>query len=149
MATDNCQLTTHTWKLATVVLAYTALLAYASLRPISPEAAEGISGARRAVNNLLHIPAYAVLAGLWILVLSKSDTLAHRLRTILLGGLIAVLFGAAMEALQGLVVPGRMAGWEDFCLNTSGAALAGVVMTIWHRRTREPVTDNSHLSTKN
>lgn len=141
LATDNSLLSTVNWKLATVLFAYMALLAYASLRPISPEAAEGISGTRRAVNNLLHVPAYAVLAGLWMLVLSKSDTPARRLHSILLGGLIAVLFGAVMEALQGLVVPGRMCGWEDFGLNTLGAALAAAAMLIWaKRKSKTPVT---------
>jgi VanZ family protein len=137
-AAGNCQLATA----VIALVAYTALLAYASLKPISPEAADAISGTRRAVNNLLHVPAYAVLAALWTLLLRSAARSARRLRSILLGGLIAVLFGAVMEAVQGLVVPGRMAGWEDFGLNTSGAALAGVVMTIWHRRTREPTTDN-------
>ncbi len=124
------------------LLAYMALLAYASLKPIEPRTAAAISATRRAVNNLLHVPAYGLLAVLWMLVLGGTAHSARRLRTILVACLAAVLFGAVMEVLQGLTVRGRMAGWEDLGLNTLGAVLAGIATALWHRRTREQVTSN-------
>jgi len=56
-----------------VLVAYSAALAWASLMPVAQGSPLAATAARRAVNNLLHVPAYAVLATLWVVCLYAWD----------------------------------------------------------------------------
>ena len=69
------------------------------------------------IQNLLHIPAYGVLAILWIFALK-----AYRFteRHCILGAIIITLgYSAAVEVYQA-IVPGRIASMADFSLNLAG-----------------------------
>lgn len=72
------------------------------------------------VQNLLHIPAYGVLALLWIRTL-EAHGLASR-RSLLIAVLIAAGYGGATEAVQAWI-PGRSPSAGDFLLNLAGVLL--------------------------
>jgi len=98
-------------------LAYTALLAWASLYPVAPDSALAATATRRTINNLLHVPAYAVLAVAWIVVLRvRAGPAAFT------GAVAAFGFGVLMELAQALV-PGRSASAGDSALNGLGVLL--------------------------
>ncbi len=73
-----------------------------------------------AVQNLLHIPLYGLLAFLWMNVFKKKGFRPALSLTLSL--LIAVLYGCLDEVHQAFV-PGRYGGLLDVCLNTAGALL--------------------------
>lgn len=114
---------------------YCALLAYVSLMPVRAGSALGATPSRRLVNNLLHIPAYALLAGLFALSLRHADG-AMSNRRILAGAAAAVAFGGLMELGQ-VFVPGRYGGWDDVALNSLGAAAFVGVLMLRKRRGRK------------
>lgn len=72
------------------------------------------------VQNLLHIPAYALLTFLWLRAL-EGHGLAFR-RCLAVAVLIAAGYGGALEALQAWV-PGRSAAAGDLLLNLAGVLL--------------------------
>jgi len=106
---------------ATVVLLfYSAVLAAASLTPVSPDSTIAATGARRAFNNLLHIPAYGLLALMWSVQLRACSARPRAGDLVLKGAAAAVAFGGALELAQ-LAVHGRSASLMDFVLNALGA----------------------------
>ena len=93
-----------------------------SVRPRPPEL--GPFG-----DKWLHALAYAVLA--WLL----RPPLGRTRRAGLLALLLAVLYGAALELLQGFL-PWRTAEWTDLVANTAGAGVATVVASPLSRTGR-------------
>ena len=73
------------------------------------------------IQNLIHIPVFALLSYLWAQTLTKSF-----FRNILLSAaVITILFGCFDEFHQ-VFVPGRYAGLLDIMLDTAGAVI-GVI----------------------
>jgi len=121
-------------RLAVACLAgYMALLAFASLMPVNPDSALGATETRRLVNNLLHVPAYAMLAVGWVVCLERWPARASGLRTALVAFALAALYGGLLEAAQ-MWVPSRAASAGDLLLNTGGAACGFGFMVLWKRR---------------
>lgn len=95
-----------------ITLFYMTMLSCVSLRPIS--GGEGVSAAREAFNNFLHMPAYALLTYLLIECFPPSRYRFHA------AFLSAAAFGFILECLQSLV-PGRFVSGLDVLLNSLGA----------------------------
>jgi VanZ family protein len=81
------------------------------------------------IGNLLHLPAYAVLATLWMIALESRGVPARR--AALLACVYATLFGAADEVHQSFV-PLRCMDARDVLANLLGA-LAAALAWPWTR----------------
>jgi VanZ family protein len=101
-----------------LTLSYTALLAVASLIP-SGAHSSGVwyTYVTPTTLDVLHAPAYAVLAGLVLLTVGRRWTV--RPRTVLLVVAACLVFGLILEWLQ-QHVPGRSASTADIVANTVG-----------------------------
>jgi len=120
---------------AACLAAYMALLAFASLMPVSSDSPLSATETRRLVNNLLHVPAYAALAFGWIVCLERWAARASRRTFAAAGFFLAVAYSGLLEAAQAWV-PGRVASAGDLLLNAAGAA-CGLAFTVWRRRASE------------
>lgn len=83
-----------------------------------------------AYRDLLHLPAYAMLAFLWCLAL-RIWPMSGWLR-LALGFVIAVGFGVVVEWHQ-IGIPGRVASVSDALLNATGALVAVALYTVAER----------------
>jgi len=82
------------------------------------------------LQNLLHVPAYAVLTVLAALAASSAPRAGAGL---LIGAALACsVFGAALEYFQ-TIIPGRTGSAMDAGLNAVGAAVGAVVVAVWQR----------------
>jgi VanZ family protein len=127
------------WFLLALAL-YMALLVTASLMPIREGSVLAGTPLRRTVNNLLHVPAYAVLSGIWIAAVQAFVRRRHRIRCYLLGAGLATAFGGLMELAQAFV-PTRTASVGDFCLNAVGSfGMAALALWVTRRRAAQPST---------
>ncbi len=99
-----------------ITLAYMLLIAYISLQPVPQGYHSGT--AQQAVNNFLHIPAYALLA-----YFIHKCLLSSKVYSYIVPAIIAISFGAILELLQA-AIPGRTASPMDIALNTTGAILS-------------------------
>jgi VanZ family protein len=84
-----------------------------------------------AVQNLLHIPAFAVLSVLCLQVLSYSPMARIKKVVLVLG--FSIVFGILNELVQ-MAVPGRYAGLLDIMLNCVGSALGIGLFMLSERR---------------
>ncbi|MDY7009783.1 MAG: VanZ family protein [Planctomycetota bacterium] len=121
----------------TVTGAYILLLAGVSLLPSGAGVLGGWDTAiSPGLQNLLHVPAYAVLVILVILALRPSfKTGLASMAWISLG---CCVFGLVLEFAQA-AIPGRTGSLTDVLLNTAGVAV-GCLAAIWWRaaiRTRQ------------
>ena len=109
-----------------LLVGYMMLILMTSLIPMDREI-QGLNfiiGLKPTIQNLLHIPAYAILSILCIGLL-KSCKIRRSTRIWLV--IVSVVgFGVLNESVQ-MVVPGRYAGVMDMGLNTIGA-LAGILL---------------------
>ena len=119
--------------LTAAAVLYVCLLAAFSLMPVSSDSALGATSTRRAVNNLLHLPAYAILAVL-IYAVARAWNLLALPGAVLTGAVGAFGFGALMEIAQ-IYIPGRGATMLDFGLNGTGA-FAIMILTLWRQRAK-------------
>ena len=126
-----------------ILLCYTTLLAAVSLMPVSRDSALAATAPRRMVNNLLHVPAYVVLAWLWAARIRCRVRCASDLWWILVGSAGAALFGTMMEYAQ-LYVPGRKGTAADTMLNVIGACAFALSMWLWRRRTAGRILHPDH-----
>ena len=76
-----------------------------------------------AIQNLLHIPAYGLLALLWIFTLRGHGLSTQR--SILLAILLSAAYGTIIEIWQ-ILIPGRFGSVTDFLLN-----LTGILLFTW------------------
>ncbi len=113
------------WLCVAALAACCAVLAGASLMPVGADAAIDSTPMRQFINNMLHVPAYGVLAALWIIVLWGR----LGCRAPLAGAGLAAAYGGVLEVLQ-FWVPGRYGGWADVGLNCLGAVLAALVLGL-------------------
>lgn len=105
-------------------VAYTGLLAGASLYPVGPDSTLAATATRRAINNLLHVPAYSMLAIFWMAALRGRGMAGTWI-----GAGAAFGFGVLMELAQNLV-PGRSASAEDLVLNALGVLLGWAAVRL-------------------
>ncbi|RKY32242.1 MAG: hypothetical protein DRP68_04015 [Candidatus Omnitrophota bacterium] len=94
---------------------YMAIIAYISLQPVDSSYKAGV--VREVFHNLLHIPAYGLLA---YLVLCCFSLL--KVRMYIFTFIIATLYGIFIEFCQSFI-PGRFASLMDIFLNTIGVIL--------------------------
>ena len=105
---------------------YVSLLFASSLVPMDQKMA-GLGlvlEIRPGVQNLLHIPAYMLLAILWFQVLHRYSISLRR--QIILSLLLSSLIGVLNEFIQ-LAVPGRYSSLTDVVLNSVGIILGTVL----------------------
>ncbi len=81
------------------------------------------------LQNLLHVPQYALLSWLWCRGLSGLALGPGRSARLALA--VAAGYGVVEESIQ-LWVPGRFSSWTDLALDLVGA-LAGVGFFLWRR----------------
>ena len=122
-----------------LVLGYTAALSYASLYPVTN--ALGPRNRRvEWISNLLHVPAYAVLAVLWVAVLRLWWRRAPRWKAHLAGFVIAFGVGTLLELAQRLV-PGRCSSVIDLYLNFAGCIMPALAALIFPMEGRPAATN--------
>ena len=80
-----------------------------------------------AIQNLLHIPMFAILSFLFLLILQDFQIEIWKRNVIVL--LSSGLFGLINEIIQ-IPVPGRYGGLTDIVLNLAGAILGIVVFGL-------------------
>ncbi len=111
-----------------LLMVYIVCLGYVSLSPIS-EGQAAPTVPRRVLNNLLHVPAYAVLAFLMGLSFKRERSRQLQIPGLFVPVLCALAFGALMEMGQ-VFVPGRTFDVGDMALNGFGAALGAVMYAL-------------------
>lgn len=133
--------------LTAALVLYASALAAASLMPVSHESALAATAARRTVNNMLHVPAYGLLAWLWVAQFRAGSNRFSTRRFLAAGAIAAFGFGALMELAQRFV-PGRKGTLEDFLLNGAGVCAAACLMWLYDRsRGKSPKSeDTPHAS---
>lgn len=109
-----------------LAVALTGLVAILSLLPGTPEEGDSqlvlaIAVVPSAFQNVMHLVLYGALASVWFW------TLDHAYRRLLLTASLVIAYGVALELAQ-LSVPGRFASVLDVALNTSGVALAALIL---------------------
>ena len=97
--------------------------------PVSRDSALAATETRRMINNLLHIPAYGVLAWLWTAQFRAWLTSRRTYRTLLAGCLAAAAFGGLIELAQ-CAIRGRKGTAGDFLLNCAGVAGAALLLAV-------------------
>jgi len=110
---------------------YLVLLTTGSLLPSAGMSGGGWDAAiTPELQNLLHVPAYAVLVvlALWAVI---AAGVGRRSQVLACVG-ACLLWGASLEWLQAAVVPGRVGSVGDFVLNSVGILIGTIV---WHVRT--------------
>ena len=83
------------------------------------------------IQNLLHIPAYGLLALLWILTLVRHGIAKYR--SMWMAILLSSAYGAVIEFFQ-ILIPGRFASFTDFLLNVTGILLFAWIYKISYQR---------------
>jgi len=121
--------------IAALLWAYCAALATVSLWPVGPTSPLAATTTRCAVNNALHVPAYAGLTVLWALHLGAGSAAGFGRRVFVLAKAcgMALVFGGLVEWLQN-TVPHRAGTWNDMALNAAGVLAAGLMVAFLCRR---------------
>jgi len=116
-----------------ILACYMVLILMASLIPMDRDI-EGLNfiiHLKPAIQNLLHIPMFAIFAILFLQVLDSFTV--RGVWKFLIVAFAAVAFGVLNELVQ-LFVPGRYAGLLDMGLNAFGV-LIGIVVYVLAART--------------
>ena len=87
------------------------------------------------LQNLLHLPEYALLAWLWCRALGASDGLSGPAR-LAVAAVVSIAFAFIDEAYQ-MTIPGRYASLTDLLLNTIGVAGGIWIHRAYRRRSAE------------
>ncbi|MEN6369108.1 MAG: VanZ family protein [Thermotogota bacterium] len=96
-------------------------IGWMSLRPVGDTTLDRV--VRASGNGYLHLPAYAILAALFVLVLGRSP---YRILT---SGIAATAYGWALEVVQ-LAVPTRHFNVRGLAFDAIGAGLACLVILV-------------------
>jgi hypothetical protein len=124
-----------------LAIAYMALLFALSAVPDEGKESLGrrILFVSPTVQNLLHVPAYALLTWLWFRALRHKGRAA--VAAALIAAIIAIAYGGLDEIHQ-YFVPGRFASITDALLNAAGAvAVLGGVLVAERRRPGPDATE--------
>jgi len=89
------------------------------------------SGTEQVLANFAHIPAFALLALLWIKTLNENGDRLF-LNVLILSGL--VLFAVSTEFIQSFV-PGRTASFMDFGLDLIGILSGFLIIRLFGKTT--------------
>ena len=109
-----------------MALVYTTALAVVSLLPSGSAAPGGWDGViSPGLQNLLHVPAYAGLAILWLWAVPGRAGA----RAAWLAAALCAAYGAGLEFVQAFV-PGRTGSILDVLLNAAGSAAGLLVMLV-------------------
>jgi len=131
---------TIAWSYALVALWMTALFALSSLPGAVDDAPPSpIAWVPPALQNLLHLPAYALLGWLWFRALAS-----HRWtpRLILLASFVLASLYGAFDELHQMTVPGRFASLTDLAANVAGSAI-GAGFAMYRHGTGATATDDN------
>ena len=92
-----------------------------------------------ALQNLLHLPAYALLGWLWFRALAS-----HRWtpRLILLASFVLASLYGVFDELHQMTVPGRFASLTDLAANVAGSAI-GAGFAMCRHGARATATDDN------
>ena len=107
-----------------ITAGYMLLILALSLHPVLDKQPE--SWFREMVHNLMHAPAYGLMA--FFVLLSWDQTHQWERRSVLGTALVCFGYGVLIEILQGFV-PGRNPSLLDITLNTLGIGAALWLMT--------------------
>jgi VanZ family protein len=118
----------------TILAVYMVLILLSSLIPMDRdiEGLKFIIQLKPVIQNLLHVPMFALLAILFLQVLDSFDVPGFW--KFLIVAFAAVAFGIFNELVQ-LWVPGRYAGLLDMGLNAIGVLL-GILLYVFAARSR-------------
>ncbi len=117
------------WSIWITTWAYILALVAATLLPSGTDTFGGWDLAvTPALQNVLHVPAYALLAILVFLALSTSGQLSGR--DIFWIGLACFACSLLLEFLQA-VIPGRVASLTDALLNLCGIVVGCLALMFW------------------
>ena len=127
------------------MLIYVVILAVVSLLPSGKASLDGslLDGWDAALSpslqNLLHLPAYAVFVCLVLIALAKS-TKPPSAWPIGLSVAACFAYGVLLECLQAAGIPGRTGSLSDVLVNTAGIAVGIVAWVLFGRfwRRAEP-----------
>ena len=100
-----------------VAVGYMLLIFALSLKPVWQDHPD--SWIREMLHNLMHVPAYALMA--FFVYLAWSGEGQRRWGSVL----IPFIYGVLLEVLQGFV-PGRYPSWLDIVLNA-----LGIITAVW------------------
>ncbi len=116
-----------------LIFVYMATLVFVSLIPMDPGAARFrfLGNMNPALQNVLHLPAYAALAILWMQVLTQRGR--HGFSRLCTALLLGAGFGLANEAMQ-FLIPGRYPSLMDALANLAGSVLGVLVYIGVERR---------------
>jgi VanZ family protein len=119
----------HLWRIATViaVLGITVV----SVLPSGGRAGGWDHSISSRLQNVMHVPAYAILTALACMAVHRRVTVAK----VILVSVICAVYGFGLEAVQE-VIPGRSASRIDATANVLGAAVGGIFALIsraWRR----------------
>lgn len=115
----------------TILTIYMLLILTTSLIPMdrSVEGLNFIIDINPTMQNILHVPAFAILSILWLQVLKQQRNAGKGILFVLL---MSAGFGILNELIQ-LSIPGRYPSVIDICFNTIGA-LCGVLLYLIFER---------------
>ena len=120
-----------------LVLIYAAILAVASLLPSGTGPLDGWDASLSpSLQNLLHLPAYAVLVCLVLTALAKPAKPAGAW-PIAASAAACFVYGVLLECLQAAGIPGRFGSVSDVLWNTAGVAV-GVCVWMLFRKCVKP-----------
>ena len=106
-----------------IAIAYTALLAIASLATVSDVPDLGISFA----DKIFHFGAYAVMTVIWFYYFFTLK-MTTKAESIIIAVIIAVIFGMIIELLQGTITESRQADFNDVIANNVGILVAALIL---------------------
>ena len=108
---------------------YMLLLLTSSMIPMDRQikGLQFVIALKPAIQNLLHIPMFAILSFLFLLILQPFQIEIWKRNVIVL--LSSGLFGLINEIIQ-ISVPGRYGGLTDIMLNLAGAILGIIVFGL-------------------
>ncbi len=115
----NSQFAIRNSKFYLVTLSYMCVLFILSSIPGSGENGD-LFGLSARVANVLHVPAYGLLALLWIVTLRDRGLTEHR--SIWVAFLVASAYGALTELNQ-VWIPGRFPSASDVMFNVAGSLI--------------------------
>lgn len=106
-----------------ILLGYMGLILILSLIPDTHELSGFLALVSKEAQNLLHIPAYGILAVLWMRAIMAYGL--TELRSIFVAFVIASGYGALMELAQAWI-PGRFPSISDLIFD-----ITGILLFIW------------------
>ncbi len=135
----NCEPSTmnHTKLSVIVTLSYMCVLFILSSIPGAGEGENGhlMDQVSSTVANMLHVPAYGLLALLWIFTLRDHGVTEHR--SMCVAFLVALGYGALTELRQ-VWIPGRVPSAGDVMFNVAGSMI--FIWLYWRVKLRRSLS---------